>query len=845
MNHLDFAKKSIDDIFLELKTAPEGLTLEETRERLEKYGYNEVAAHKIGVFEILLRQVKNAMVYLLVVAAIISLSLKETIDALIIFIILIINITLGFVQEFRSEKILEKLKNYLVPKAKVRHNGKIEIVDRRNLVLGDIVILEPGDIVPADLRIFQANNLLVDESILTGESYPAVKDSAVQAEEIKQIYEAKNLVFGGTTVVGGYGEGVIIATGKNSILGEIISLTTNIKRKSLFERNINKFSKFILKLVLFTLTIIFIINVILKRGAINFEELLLFSIAMAVSVIPEALPLITTLTLSNGALKMAKKNVVVKRLSAIHDLGGVDVLCTDKTGTITQNILNIKDVYASNQNQWFLTALLASHYLDQQRKDNVLEPFDRAIYQAAPNFIQKEIDQYQVVWQLPFDPARRRNTVVVQKNGCSWLISRGAPEEIINLSSNVINDGQIKNFENKNEELKKISEIGLAGQRVLAIAYKEIEKKESYSSDDEKDLIYLGYAAFNDPLKPTTKAAIQQAKKLGLKIKIITGDSREVAEAVAREVGLINRQKRVFTGAELEQMSKEKFLKAVEGGVIFARVNPVQKYKIVEALEDKYSVAFLGEGINDAPALKLTHVAMVVDSGADISKEAADIILLKKDLKVIVDGIAEGRKVFFNVIKYIKYTLISNFGNFYGMAIISLFIPFLPMLAIQILLLNLLTDIPLIAVATDKVSFKEINKPQKYNFHELTFICIFLGLISTLFDIIFFVLFKPLGPPMLRTLWFIASVLTELVIIYSIRTRFFFLRGGLPSWQIMFFGVLATVISVLIPFTKLGSIFHFVQPPVSMIVLIIGLVVVYFIMTEGAKLIYYKGKYNI
>ncbi|MGC9048809.1 MAG: cation-translocating P-type ATPase [Patescibacteria group bacterium] len=848
MSHLNYSKKSKEEVFAELKTGPIGLSDSEAKKRLEKYGYNEIITKRLRWFDILLRQVANSMFYLLIIATIISLILKQITDAFIIFIILIINIGLGFLQEYKSEKILEKLKAYIVAKAKVRREGKRKIIERRNLVPGDVVIVEIGDIIPADMRIFKSENLLVDESILTGESYPMPKDESAPVGEIKEIYEAKNLVFSGTTVVRGHGEGIVIATGKSNLMGEIIRLTTEIKHQSLFEQNIAKLSKFILKLVFFTLTIVFVINLIVKRGAIDARELLLFTIAMAISVIPEALPLVTTLTLSSGALKMAKKNVVVRRLSAIHDLGSVDILCTDKTGTITQNILTVTQIFAADKEEWLLKALMSSPYLEKQDKKFILEPFDKAIYQASSETVQNKISFYHKLWFQPFDPNCRYNTIVVKdKDQKCWLIVKGAPEEIINLSIQKRREKIIENFDNvqKKVELEKISKIGLMGQRVLAIAYKEIDNRQQYSVNDVNNLIYLGFAAFSDPLKPTAKTAIKKAQQLGISVKIITGDSREVAEVIAREVGLPDTSKRVFTGAELDKMSKEEFLMAIDQGTVFARISPIQKYKIVEALEDKYSVAFLGEGINDAPALKLTHVAMVVDSGADISKEAADIILLKKDLKVIVDGITEGRRVFSNVIKYIKYTLIGNFGNFYGMAAISLFVPFLPMLAVQIFLLNLLSDMPLVAVATDHVQIKEIAKPQKYNFHELAFFCIFLGLISSFFDLMFFAIFNRLGPEMLRTLWFIASMLTELVIIYSIRTKFFFLKGGWPSWQLIGFSFLATILTVWIPFSPINSIFHFVQPSLSNLLLIIGIVIIYFVCTEVVKLMIvtaYRGQ---
>ena len=843
MDIFKYSQLTSEQVFQEFQSCESGLSLSEAKNRLIEYGRNEVVYHrKIGL-EIIWRQIKNPMIYLLFFAALIAVGLKEYIDAAIIFIILVINTTLGFFQEYKAEKILEKLKSYIVAKARVRRQGRVQMINRQDIVPGDLVLIEPGDIIPADLRLAKTHNLTINESILTGESYP-VQKTAEMIKEIKEIYEAKNLTFTGSQVVSGRAEGVVLATGKNTIMGEIISLTAATKHRSLFEENIFKLSKLILRLVFLTLTIIFVINLFIKRGAINFEELLLFTIALAISVIPEALPLITTLTLSKGALIMAKKQVVVKRLSAIEDLGSIDVICADKTGTITQNILAVKNIFSSDHEKCLLMGLLTSDYLGGHLKSAVINPFDQAIWQTAPPKIQEEINHYQKVWDYPFDPNRRRNLAVVKGEGQCLLISRGAPEEIIGLSNKILKDGRILDFSDKEkeEEIKKFRGVGKLGQRTLAVAYQNIEENVDYKSLEDKNLIYLGFVAFADPLKPTAKTAVQQARKLGIEIKILTGDAPEVAETITREIGLPDTRKRVFIGAELEKMSRDNFLKAVDQGIVFARVSPLQKYKIIEALEEKYSVAFLGEGINDAPALKLTQVAMVVDGAADVSKEAADIILLKKDLKAIVDGIAEGRKIFVNVIKYVKYTLISNFGNFYAMAVISLFIPFLPMLAVQILLLNLLSDLPLATVAVDRVNIKETSKPQKYNFHEIAFICVFLGLISSFFDFLFFGIFYQFGPEIMRTLWFIASVLTELVIIYSIRTKFFFLKGGMPSLTMVGVGLIAAILAITLPFSKLGPIFHFVAPPFSAILVIIFLTLIYFSVTEIAKLLYFRNK---
>jgi len=816
--------KRIEEIFKELQTNQNGLTEEEAKKRLKKYGKNEIVVKKISPWSVWLRQFKSPMIYLLIIAAIISLFLKEWMDALIIFFILLINSTLGFIQEYKTERILEKLKKFIKIKSLVRRDGKLKEIEQSLLVPGDIVLIKEGDLVPADLRLFKTQNLMIDEEILTGESYPVEKNSEDLEEDSK-----KNLAFFGSLVTKGSAEGVVIAVGRKTSFGEVAKLTVETVKKSLFEENLLKLSKLILKIVFATLSIVFILNLIIRGFGINISEFFLFTVALAISVIPEALPLITTLTLSRGAIYLAKKKVVVKRLSAIEDFGNIEIICSDKTGTLTKNILEVKDCFSEEREKCFLFGALASGFFDQE-KSLTHDPFDLAIWQATPTEIKREIKKYKKIWERPFDPEKRSNALVVKDDtGKLFLIVRGAVKEILSLSSQPANYAEIIN---------QYQKFGYLGQRTLALAFKEIEEKNFYLETDEKNLKYLGFFTFSDTLKPTTKTTIQQAKKLGIQIKIITGDSREVAEAVAKEAGL-EIGERVFTGEELDKLEGEKFSEVVEKNNVFARVSPTQKYRIVEDLQKKYAVGFLGEGINDAPSLKLASVGIVVESGADVSKESGDIILLENDLKVIVDGIREGRKIFANVTKYIRYTLIANFGNFYSMATISLILPFLPMLAVQILLVNLLSDFPLIAVSTDNVDPNEIKRPKKYSLREITFSCIFLGLLSSIFDFTFFALFYKTGPEMLRTLWFICSIATELVLIFSIRTRIFFLKAKAPSLTLISITLLALLLTIFIPLTQFGKIFHFVTPSIFSLLTIFGLVFAYFIATEIVKLVYY------
>lgn len=457
--------------------------------------------------------------------------------------------------------------------------------------------------------------------------------------------------------------------------------------------------------------------------------------------------------------------MVVKRLSAIEDLGDIEVLCSDKTGTLTENKLSLAGIFSPDKEKCLLYGLLSS----------TQSPFDTALFKKISPEIKKE---------------------------------------------------------------------GREGKRVLAVAFKEFKKLE-YSIKEEKDLKFLGYFSYVDPLKKTAKEAVELAKKLGVQIKIITGDSPEVAGAIGKETGLIKTQNEVILGEKIESLNEEDFGKTCQEFQVFARVLPKTKFKIVKSLQRKFEVGFLGEGINDAPALKIANVAIAISKGADISREVSDIILLKKDLRVIVDGINEGRNIFSNINKYIKCTLVSNFGNFYSIAAISLFIPFLPMLPIQILLVNLLSDFPLITVATDKVDIEELRKPKFYQLNQIILLIVFLGLVSTIFDFLFFGIFYKAGASLLQTLWFIGSILTEIVLIFSIRSRHFFLKAKSPSASLLFFSLLAILITLTLPFTNFGrNLFHFVVPQTSALLTVLALIISYFIVSEIVKLIYFHTLSN-
>jgi len=785
--------------------------------------------------DILKRQFKSAFIYLLIVASIIAFVLKNNFDGYMILLFVFINTTLGFYQEYKSERALKYLKKFVPNKVKVLRAGNIQYIPSTEIVPGDIVSLEVGDIVPADIRLFKDDNFFIDESSLTGESVPVQKNSQPMPTKETQLYKAKNIAFMGTTVSEGNAVGIVIFTGKSTEIGKIAKLTVQTSGSSGFEKHINKFSKFILILTSITLVVVFLANLFIKGSAVSIPSLALFSIALAVGVIPEALPLVTTFSLTQGALKLAKKKVIAKRLSAIEDLGSIEILCSDKTGTLTKNSLSVADVFSKNEDDLLYYSALASDFSTMKRTAN--NSFDTAIFERIGKMELNKAKKVKRLSENPFNPVRRRNSVLVDVDSERLIIVRGAQENVLPYVKNI-------SKEEGDEIISWVLEQGKLGRRVIAIAVRDFEGDDYDVIDEENDLKLIGLISFSDPIKSSTKIAVEKAKRLGVKIKIITGDSVEVAGAVAYDVGIAQTPRDVVSGFDLEKMSYKEKIHAIENGVVFARVSPEQKYQIIEILQKKFTVGYLGDGINDAPALKLANVAIVVDHASDVAREAADIILFQQDLKVIIDGIEQGRKTFVNTSKYIKATLSANFGNFYAVAFASLLVDYLPMLPIQILLVNLLSDFPMIAIATDNVDDVEIKKPCSYNNSEIVIMATFLGIVSTVFDLLIFALFFRSSPETLRTGWFIESILTELVLLYSIRTKLpIFKAKSKPSKTILILTSVAALSTVLVTFIPFGAkAFGFVVPNLNNLLIIAVVIAGYFISTEIVKVFYYKRK---
>ena len=817
-----------------LKTSTKtGLSAKDAEELLNLNGYNELTGEKQNWLRILARQFNSPFIYLLLVATIISFLLGESIDGLMIIGFIFINTLLGFYQEYHSFRTLKLLEKFTTPHAKVIRDNKVQVILSRDIVVGDCVIIEAGDIIPADLRFFEEDGLTIDESVLTGESIGVTKTAVDIKQEISEYYQAHNLGFGGTKVVSGSAKGIVYACGRYSVMGEISKLTSTTQHESSFEKGLKKFSYFILKLVVITLFFVFITNLAIK-GSGNLGNFLIFAIALAVSVIPEALPLVTTFSLSRGALKLAKNKVVVKRLSAVEDLGSIEVLASDKTGTLTENKLSLADIFGDKKEQIFRTACLACDSLDNQKKD-ANNSFDLALISKLSDKSRKLLKKIPRIKEMPFDPERRCNSVLIFDNKKYQLIIRGAPEVLLNLSTNISVDEHLK--------IKAwLSEQGRNGRRVLGVAsrsfFKEPQKElVAY----EQKLTFHGIIAFVDPIKKTASKAVSQAKELGVAVKIITGDSSEVSGAVAKQIGLVENEELVLTGDGWTNLTLNEKKEYAWSYQVFARFSPQHKHELIKILAENHDVGFLGEGINDAPALKAANVSLVVPSASEIAKDAADIILLERNLLVIVEGIKLGREVFANTIKYIKTTLASNFGNFYAVAISSLFIDFLPMLPIQILLLNFLSDFPMIAIAADNVDSFELKRPRSYNVREVAFFATTMGVVSTIFDFLFFAFFYQKGESVLQTNWFIGSILTELAIIFCVRSQFFMFKAKRPSKIVISLAFLAAMVTCILPFTPFGQQFlKFTPPLLDELIIIISLVGSYLFISEGVKLAFYR-----
>ncbi|MBI2775048.1 cation-transporting P-type ATPase [Candidatus Dependentiae bacterium] len=833
-----YATTPLDQILKKLETSIDtGLRTSQIKQRQQQYGQNYIQEHDRNALHIILGQLKSPFFYLLAIVALIALAVQEWYDGIVILLFITINVVVGFYQEYHAEHQLSLLKKYLVHRERVIRDGKEFEVSSDQMVPGDIVLLFPGDRVPADIRLIMAENVQVDESVLTGESLPVSKRAEILKGPINQPTQAENILFTGTLITSGKAVGVVFATGSSTQMGELVYLTIATMRESSFAKKVGRLGNIIIILVLTTLICVFAVNVLLKAGRVNIFDLFIFSLALAITVIPEALPVVVTFSLSQGVSRLAKKKVVVKRLSAIEDLGSVQLICTDKTGTLTENSLTMVGVYARDEKQLLWSALLAA----ENTYDAIAyatKGFDHVLWNAVgPE--TKKLTEYKKIGEIPFDPQTKRNMVVVQHGTDTEIIERGMVDEII--SHCAIPDKEwLKSF------LEWSGHEGLLGRRVLAVARKTAEKNITSLRDiPENNFEFLGGISFADPIKNTAHEAVDKAQKLGIQIKVLSGDIKEVVGAVCQQIGLISDATEVITGPELINKSPEEKHALCFKYNAFARVLPEQKLEIIKILQTRYEVGYMGDGINDGPALKIADVSVAVQDAVDSARDAADVILLKKSLLVIVNGVEEGRIIFANTFKYIKTALSTNFGNFYSLAIATLLIDYLPMLPMQLLILNVMSDLPMIAISTDAVDPKQIQKPVSYQTGDILAPIVILSMVSTVFDLIYFSIFKRYEQSVLQTGWFCLSILTELLFIFSIRTEGPFYRAHRPSSILVALVLFSGTITLALPFIPLTRrllLFTKLEPYHFFIIIILS--IIYFITTDIVKCAYYWKRSN-
>jgi Mg2+-importing ATPase len=832
----------VEDLFTALETSQSGLSSSEVEKRLDIYGYNELAKSKKRTAVVkFLANFKSPLIIILLIAGLISSFFGEIVNAIIIFTMVILSILLLFYQETKAERASELLKEKVTITATALRDGKKKEIKLLEIVPGDIIYLSAGDIVPADARVLSAKDLFVNQSALTGESFPVEKTPAPLNERNVAITEWNNYMFMGTSIVSGAATAVVVGTGNSTEFGKIAKKLVARPPETEAERGLRRFGFLIMEITFLLVMFVFLINALYKRDVL---ESLLFSVALAVGLTPELLPMIIAVNLSKSAIAMFKKGVIVKRLSSIQNFGSMDVLCTDKTGTLTENtiklILHI-DIEGKDDERVLLYSFLNSYH-----QTGLKSPLDDAI------LVHQEIDvkDYRKVDEVPFDFIRKRVSVVVEHDGERTLIAKGAPDEIFKICTQCELGGKVLALDRELQRIieQKYYDLSSEGFRVLSVCYKKLaEEKQVYSVNDESEMVLLGFVAFIDPPRETAKESLQLLSRAGVELKIITGDNEIVTRKICEELNF--EIKGIVLGSEIAQVTDEALERIVEGANIFARVTPVQKDRIIIALKNNgHVVGYLGDGINDAPSLKTSDVGISVDNAVDVAKESADIILLRTDLKVLHDGVMEGRKSFGNTMKYVMMGISSNFGNMFSAAAASLFLPFLPMLPIQILLNNLLYDLSEFAIPTDNVDPEYVERPKKMNIVFIRKFMLVMGPISSLFDFLTFFLMIVIfnaSEQLFQTAWFIESLYTQTLVIFIIRTRRTPFYKSRPS-KILVLSILSVLgFALIIPFTPVGGLFRFVALPPLFFVFLIVFIGAYLLLAEAVKSWFYRRNYGL
>jgi len=785
---LDAARKNSEELLLQLRTAACGLTQSEAESRARSTGPNEVAQEKPQGWPVrLLKITLNPLIILLTVLAGVSFATGDARAGTVMAMMVVLSVGLRFWQEARAGAAAAKLKAMIHVTATVVRDGKAREIPLRDLVPGDMIQLAAGDMIPGDVRVLSCKDLFVSQGSLTGESLPIEKFHDPDTTTASSPTELKNICFMGTSVESGTATAVVVTTGIQTYFGSMASSITGERASTSFDQGLNRFTWLMIRLMAVMVPLVFLLNGFTKH---DWKSAFFFAMAVAVGLTPEMLPMVVSVCLAKGALAMSRRKVIVKRLNSIQNFGGMDILCTDKTGTLTEDrvvLMRHCNVAGRETDSVLLFGYLISNF--QTGLKNLL---DRAILESADFHGKSLIEKYKKLDEIPFDFTRRMMSVLVQDpEGKAILFTKGAPEEVFQHSSHFELDGKLSPMDpalmvGLKQQYDSLSNDGF---RVLAVATKDLPGKDVCSLADERDLVLRGYVAFLDPPKKTAGPALEALHRHGVAVKILTGDNQLISRKVCKDVGLAPDP--MLLGADVEKMSDPELAEAALKTTLFARLSPAHKERVIRALRSKgHVVGFLGDGINDAPALRAADVGISVDTATDIAKESADLILLEQDLMVLEGGVTEGRKVFANILKYIRMGASSNFGNMFSVVGASAFLPFLPMAPIQVLTNNLLYDFSQVPIPTDAVDEEQVSRPRPWNIGEIKRFIFFIGPISSIFDYTtFFVMlwvFKcwdPSRAPVFQTAWFVESLMTQTLIIHVIRTNripFIQSRASLP-----------------------------------------------------------------
>lgn len=828
---------SVEQALAQLHSSRTGLETAEVGRRLVSYGPNEVVTkQRIGLLRELAKRFSSPLVLMLLALAVISFFFGDKVSAIIIAAMAVLSVILSFAQEHRAADNAARLEEMVKITARAWRDRRLVEVKLRDLVPGDVIELEAGAMIPADVRIITSKDIFLSQSALNGESFPVEKWPSQPGGADGSVFDLPNIACLGASVVSGTAQAMVVATGRTTQFGQLSAHLQTGEPATSFDRGIQSFTWLMIKLIAVLSLFIFAVNAIFKHDVL---EALLFAVAVAVGLAPEMLPMIVTVNLSKGALAMAKRKVIIKRLDAIQNFGAMDVLCTDKTGTLTKDEVTLVrhcDVEGREDEAILKDAYLTSAF--QTGLNNILE-------QAVLQVTTVDLSGITKIDEVPFDFTRKLLSVVVSLAGQHRLIAKGAPEELFKRSTHFVDRGTVRPFTGAEEQ--KIVDLeenfSRQGFRVLAIAYRDMPVHQvAYSAADEHDLVFAGFVAFLDPPKESATQAIHDLEALGITLKVLSGDNELVNAKIGHDVGLPVEY--LLTGVQVDALNDDQLRVATDTTTIFARVTPIQKERIIRALRQAgHTVGYMGDGINDAPALKAADVGLSVDNAVDIAKENADIILLEKSLLVLSRVVTEGRKTFANSLKYIKMGASSNFGNMLSMTGASILLPFLPMLPTQILLNNFLYDLSQITIPSDNVDSDYLKKPRPWNIRFIRQFIFALGPVSSIFDfltfgVMWFVFHA--SPELFRTGWFVGSLFTQTFVIYIIRTHRIPFFESRPSRTLLLSTLSIVAIGCVLPYTPIGAFFKFVPLPALFFLILAGMAALYLVMAQFVKSLFIR-----